>query len=50
MLKNPDLASLKLEVVKLDIDKSETTPGDLSKLNNEVKNEVVKITDMMNWL
>ena len=39
-----DLASLKSEIDKLDISKSETTPALLSKLNDTVKNEVVQKT------
>ena len=35
---------------KLDIDKMETTPTDLSKLSNAVINEVVGKTIIMNWL
>ena len=37
-----DLVRLKTEVDKLDIGKLETTPIDLSKLSNLVKNFVVK--------
>ena len=37
-----NLASLKTEVDKLDIDKLVPVPVDLSKLNNVVKNDVVK--------
>ena len=37
-----DLAILKTEVDKLDIDKLAPVPTDLSKLNNVVKNDVVK--------
>ena len=37
-----NLASVKTEVDKLDIDKSAPVPVDLSRLNNVVKNEVVK--------
>ena len=37
-----DLVRLKTEVDKLDIGKLETTPIDLSKLSNLVKNYVVK--------
>ena len=37
-----DLASLKAEVDKIDVDKLKTVPTDLSKLSNAVKNEVVK--------
>ena len=36
------LASLKTEVDKLDIDKLTPVPGDLAKLSNVVKNDVVK--------
>ena len=39
-----NLSSLKTEVDKLDIDKLATVPVDLSKLSNEVKNDVVKKT------
>ena len=35
---------MKSKVGKLDIGKLETTPVDLSKLSNEVKNDVVKKT------
>ena len=38
------LKSLKNKVDKLDIGKLETTPGDLSKLSNVVKNDVIKQT------
>ena len=38
------LASLKPEIEKLDICKLETTPINLSKLSDVVKNEVVKKT------
>ena len=37
-----NLANLKTEVDKLDVDKLATVPVDLSKLSNAVKNEVVK--------
>ena len=37
-----NLANLKTEVDKLDIDKLATVPVDLSKLSNVVKNDVVK--------
>ena len=40
-----NLANLKSEVDKLDIDKLKPVPADLSKLSNEVKNDVVKKTD-----
>ena len=39
-----DLASLKLEIANLDIGQLETTPVDLNKLSDVVKNEVVKKT------
>ena len=39
-----NLASLKTEVDKLDINKLVTVPVNLSKLSNVVKNEVVKKT------
>ena len=39
-----NLANLKTEVDKLDIDKLATAPVDLSKLSNVVKNDVVKKT------
>ena len=39
-----NLANLKAEVDKLDIDKLATVPVDLSKLSNVVKNDVVKKT------
>ena len=38
----PNLASLKTEVDKLDIDKLAPVPVDLSKLSDVVKNDVVK--------
>ena len=37
-----NLATLKTEVDKLDIDKLAPVPTDLSKLSNVVKNDVVK--------
>ena len=40
-----NLAALKTEVDKIDIDKLETVLDDLAKLSNVVKNEVVKKTD-----
>ena len=40
-----DLAALKTEVDKIDVDKLKTVPDDLAKLINVVKNEVVKKTD-----
>ena len=39
-----NLANLKTEVDKLDIDKLATVPNDLAKLSNVVKNDVVKKT------
>ena len=43
--KKVDLASLKSETDKLDIGKLETTPVDISKLSDVVKNEIVKNTE-----
>ena len=40
-----NLAALKNEVDKIDVDKLKTTPADLAKLSNVVKNDVVKKTD-----
>ena len=40
-----NLASLKTEVEKLDIDKLVPVPSDLAKLSNVVKNEVAKKTE-----
>ena len=40
-----NLAALKTEVDKIDVDKLKTTPTDLAKLINVVKNDVVKKTD-----
>ena len=40
-----NLAALETEVDKLDTDKLKTTPDDLAKLSNVVKNDVVKKTD-----
>ena len=40
-----DLASLKAEKDKLDIDKLVPVPVDLSKLSDVVKNDVIKKTD-----
>ena len=40
-----NLAALKTEADKIDGDKLKTVPDDLAKLNNVVKNEVVKKTD-----
>ena len=40
-----DLANLKTEVDKLDIDKLTPVPNDLAKLSNVVKDDVVKKTE-----
>ena len=40
-----NLAALKTEVDKIDVDKVKTTPTDLAKLSNVVKNDVVQKTD-----
>ena len=40
--KTDDLANLKSDDNRLDIDKSKTTPADLSKLSQVVNNDVVK--------
>ena len=40
-----NLAALKSEVDKIDVDKLKTVPDDVAKLSNVVKNEVVKKTD-----
>ena len=40
-----NLAALKTEVDKIDVDKLKTAPVDLAKLTNVVKNDVVKKTD-----
>ena len=40
-----NLAALKTEVDKIDVDKLKTIPTDLAKLSNLVKNDVVKKTD-----
>ena len=45
-----NLAYLKTEVDKLDIDKLAQAPVDLSKLSDVVKNDVVKKLCMINWL
>ena len=39
-----NLAALKTEVDKIDADKLKTTPADLTKLTNAIKNDVVKKT------
>ena len=43
-----NLANLKTEVDKLDIDKLKPYPDDVNKLSNVVTNEVVKKLKMMN--
>ena len=40
-----NLAALKIEVDKIDVDKLKTVPVDLAKLSNVVNNDVVKKTD-----
>ena len=40
-----NLAALKTEVDKIDVDKLKTAPIDLDRLSNLVKNDVVKKTD-----
>ena len=40
-----NLAALKTEVDKIDVDKLKTTPTDLAKLTNDVENDLVKKTD-----
>ena len=40
-----NLAALKTEVDKIDVDKLKTTPTDLDKLSDLVKNDVVKKAD-----
>ena len=40
-----NLAALKIDVDKIDVDKLKKTPADLAKLSNVVKNDVVKKTD-----
>ena len=40
-----NLAALKTDVDKIDVDKLETTPTDLAKLTNSVENDLVKKTD-----
>ena len=44
-MSNTNLAALKAEVDKIDTDKLKTTPDDLAKLNNVVKNDAVTKTD-----
>ena len=45
-----NLANLKTEVDKLDIEKLAPVPVYLSKLSEVVKNDVVKKLFMINWL
>ena len=45
-----NLANLKTEVDKLDIDKLVPVPVDLSKLSDVVKKDFVKKLCMINWL
>ena len=47
-----DLASLKSEIDRLDIGKLETTPIDISKLSDVVKNEVQRLylVNQLKWL
>ena len=40
-----NFASLKTEVDEIDVDKLKTTPTDLDRLSNLVKNDLVKKTD-----
>ena len=40
-----NLAALKTEVDKIDVDKLKTTPTEFDRLSNLVKNDVVKKTD-----
>ena len=40
-----NLAALKTELDKIDVDKLKTTPVDLAKLTNAVENDLVKKTD-----
>ena len=40
-----NLAALKIEVDKIDVDKLKTRPTDLAKLTNAVENNLVKKTD-----
>ena len=40
-----NLAPLKTEVAKIDVDKLKTAPVDLAKLTNAIENDVIKKTD-----
>ena len=44
LVKKTDLESLKSDFDRLDIDKLQTTPFDLNKVNDVIKNEFVKKT------
>ena len=44
------LAGLRLDVDKLDIDELKTTPDDLNKLSDLVKIKLLQKMYMMNWL
>ena len=46
----PNLADLKTEVGKLDIDKCTPVPNDLAKSSNVVRNDVAKKLNMIDWL
>ena len=46
--KKGNLARLKSDIDKLHVDKLKTTPTDLSKLSDAVKNEVVK--KIIRWI
>ena len=50
LAKKADLTSLKFEEDKLNVDKLETFPVDLSKLNDAVKKMLLKRLYMVNWL
>ena len=44
------MSSWKAEVDKIDIDKLNTIPADLSKIHNVVDNNIVKKMCLVNWL
>ena len=44
MAAKSDLASLKAEIDKVEVDKLKTVPADFSKLSKVVNNEVIKKT------
>ena len=50
LVAKPDLPSLKANVDKIDVDKLNTVPVDLSKLSSVVNNDVAKKMYMINWL